>query len=368
MARPPHSRAALAAAAACLIVLAAAATLLAQAPAPAPAATPSATSAPADAALTPPPFYTQSLHFTNRGISYWYAKEQGGIERITGVSAEELGCQKSKCHVRSCDDCHRRDEAGRPAYTSDPDRLHATCTRCHPLETEQLAVDVHLRRGMRCLDCHTGREIHGDGTPLVSYMQPGALDARCENCHASVSESDAHTAHGGRLACSACHVKEMTTCFNCHIDTRRSGGGESSIPLKNMFFLVNHDGRVKPANFLSYVAGQKTMITVAPSFSHLVVREGRKCPDCHGTAIVKDIAADRFRPTTWKDGKLTGVEGVIPVVDGMKWDLVFLDRRDGKWTPLERPEPPLLNYAGWCTPLSRAQLAKLEQAQGPAPR
>jgi hypothetical protein len=37
-------------------------------------------------------FYSRSPHYTNRGIEYWYAEEQGGLERITGVSAAELGC------------------------------------------------------------------------------------------------------------------------------------------------------------------------------------------------------------------------------------------------------------------------------------
>ncbi len=30
-------------------------------------------------------FYAKSLHYTNRGIEFIYSKEQGGVERLTGV-------------------------------------------------------------------------------------------------------------------------------------------------------------------------------------------------------------------------------------------------------------------------------------------
>jgi len=30
-------------------------------------------------------FYEKSLHYTNKGLEYWYSKEQGGLERLTGI-------------------------------------------------------------------------------------------------------------------------------------------------------------------------------------------------------------------------------------------------------------------------------------------
>jgi hypothetical protein len=49
----------------------------------------------------------------------------------------------------------------------------------------------------------------------------------------------------------------------------------------------------------------------------------------------------------------------------MRWNLVFLGREGDKWSPLRDPDPPLLNYSGYCTPLTREQLAKLEKARTP---
>ena len=44
-----------------------------------------------------------------------------------------------------------------------------------------IAPDVHFLAGMECIDCHTSREVMGDG-----YAAPdmrGQLEIRCENCH-----------------------------------------------------------------------------------------------------------------------------------------------------------------------------------------
>ena len=47
------------------------------------------------------------------------------------------------------------------------------------------------------------------------------------------------------------------------------------------------------------------------------------------------------------------------MVDGVKWDIAWLDRADGKWVPLPDPPAPLVNYSGWCSPLTAEQLARL---------
>ena len=44
-----------------------------------------------------------------------------------------------------------------------------------------IAADVHFAAGMECIDCHTSREVMGDG-----YATPdmrGQLEIRCEDCH-----------------------------------------------------------------------------------------------------------------------------------------------------------------------------------------
>jgi len=55
-------------------------------------------------------FFLNSLHYTTRGMAYWYDKANGGLETLTGIpySSPKLDCLN--CHVKSCDVCHKTGE------------------------------------------------------------------------------------------------------------------------------------------------------------------------------------------------------------------------------------------------------------------
>jgi hypothetical protein len=336
----------------------AAAPLVAQTPTPPPATTPP----PAAVAAAPAgdSFYANSLHFTNRGIVYNYDR---GLGRMTGLPANKLGCTAASCHVTSCDPCHKQEADGKAAYTVAQARSEKACAACHG-EPDAKDVDVHVRKGMKCMACHTTREIHGDGTRYDSAWQPGAMDARCERCHQGRPKSASHTVHGDKLDCAACHTSESTTCFNCHIDSRLAGVKGASIKRDGLFFLVNHGGRVKLANVLTYVYGKATMITIAPSAPHKIGKAGRTCAECHGAATVRDAAAGTLEISRFSGGELTTTKGIIPVFDGMTWKVAFLGREGAKWVPLADAKPPEIVFSGFAMPLTRAQLAKIEKPMG----
>jgi hypothetical protein len=316
----------------------------------------------------PTNFYENSLHFTNRGLEYWYSKEQGGLERITGIPFSELAC--GRCHVRSCDTCHKKDVKGKASYSLEPVRSQEVCQDCHnvaPLAEFQKnpdnpEADVHFKKGMRCLDCHTAREVHGDSIPYNSIQDAGALDVRCENCHEPASlKCPGLKEHNGKLACDACHVRDLSSCYNCHFDSRVKEGKSLSLPVKNLLFLVNHEGQVTFGNLHTFVYQNRTMITFAPAFPHLVMKEGRRCGDCHGTRILQDLKTAGFKPVRFENGGIKNVQGIVPVQEGQDWGFVFLNFEDGRWVPIENPAEPLINYAGYCTPLDREQVARLEK-------
>jgi hypothetical protein len=320
---------------------------------------------------TPPPeknFYEKSLHYTNKGLEYWYGKEQGGLERLTGIPFSELPC--AKCHVRTCDTCHKQEVNGKAEYSLEPARAQDICQSCHgiePLEEvrknpEGAALDVHFKKGMKCLDCHSVREVHGDGVEYNSIQQPGAMDTRCENCHSSLSQGESHTVHAGKVDCNACHIRDLPSCYNCHFDTRVKEGKSVSLPLKNLLFLINHEGKVTLGNLHTFVYQNKGMITFGPSFPHSIMKDGRKCEDCHHTQIQKDIKKNKFYPVVYEKGEIKNVKGVIPVLEGLKWNFVYLNYENGKWVPLENPGEPLLNYSGYSSPLTKEQFSKLEKA------
>lgn len=305
-------------------------------------------------------FYTKSLHFTNRGIEYVYSKESGGLERLTGISGKELGCFRSSCHATNCDRCHLATVNGKPAFTKDAAHNPKVCEPCHG-ESDKNSPDVHMKKGLICMDCHTSREIHGDGTEYTSYNEPGFFDVKCTNCHTNIGNSSSHSIHKDKLDCAVCHTVETITCLNCHVDSRLAKIKAKTPKLKNLYFLVNHDGKIKLANMLSYVYQNKTMLTFAPNFSHTITREGKKCADCHGSQIVKEMANNNFSLVKFENGKLTGAEGVVPVLEGYNWNLVFMNwnSTDSIWLPIENPPEPLLNYSGYCTPITKEQFKKL---------
>ena len=328
-----------------LLMTLAAPPLAAQTPTPTPTPTPS----PDDS------FYSRSLHFTNRGIVYNYER---GLQRLTGFPADRLGCTKASCHVKSCDVCHRTEANGRAVYSVAQARTEKACAACHG-EPDPKDTDVHVRKGLRCMDCHSVREIHGDGTPYDSVWQQGALGVRCEGCHTDLKKIPSHTVHSGKIDCGACHTRETATCFNCHIDSRLAGVQDASIKREGLTFLINHDGRVKLGNLLTYVYKNGTAITVAPTYPHKISSQGRTCAECHGTRIAKEVAAGTLVLTRFENGELTSIKGVVPVVDPATWKVAFLGRQGEKWVPLANPQAPIVAFSGFSSPLTREQLAKL---------
>ena len=61
--------------------------------------------------------------------------------------------------------------------------------------------------------------------------------------------------------------------------------------------------------------------------------------------------------------KVEQVKGVIPVVEGVQYNSVFQDFKDGKWTPISNPEDPKVQYVGFGSPLSKEQLDNLLKVQ-----
>ncbi len=314
-------------------------------------------------------FYEKSLHYTNRGLEYWYSKDNGGLERITGIPFANLGC--GSCHVRSCDTCHLKEEGGRAAYSVEKARSEAVCEKCHGMESltharknpKDPTADVHFAKGMKCMDCHTAREIHGSGQPVDSMQAPGVMEVRCEKCHTDLSRCPANAIHKNRVDCSACHTRNVPSCYNCHFDTKVDEKKSVSLPLKDMVFLINRGGRVMPANLHTFVYRGKTMIVFAPAFSHSIMKKGRKCAECHDTPVVREMKAGTFRPAFWENGSLKNASGIIPVLDGYNWNFVYLNYRQGKWTPVENPAAPLLNYSGYAKPINAEQFSRLALPQ-----
>jgi hypothetical protein len=68
----------------------------------------------------------------------------------------------------------------------------------HGRRYSRLTADVHYRSGMLCIDCHTARDLHGDGN-IYGKMED-AVEVECEDCHGTAEfYSTLRTSRGNPL-------------------------------------------------------------------------------------------------------------------------------------------------------------------------
>jgi len=323
-------------------------------------------------------FFEESLHATGEGMRYWY-EEQGGFMEITKIPYAELGCKN--CHVKSCDQCHASvQEDGKKAFSLEMAGKSETCYACH--QREQLSVDfakkaghtdVHIAAGMSCAECHKD-DVHGNGTKYTSMREPGAVSARCENCHEQEGSSGtvfnantrSHGMHRGKLDCSACHVRRTMACYNCHfsnfLKTKTKKG--NFVPTDDWLMLVNLRGKVTSATAMALVHEGKSFVTYAPYFTHDVMKKGRACEECHANDATALLAEGKKIPVAkFVDGKIEFWNGVIPLgKETLQWE--FADKQDSKWVPYENiSKPDLVQWSLYAEPLTEKQMEMMQAEQ-----
>jgi hypothetical protein len=318
-------------------------------------------------------FFLNSLHYSARGMSYWYSRDRGGLEILTGIPYDNLGCKN--CHTAGCDVCHKSERTEKECklydYSIDAATNQNMCLKCHGREKAMIGInhknkqeDLHLKAGMKCNECHTAREMHGDGTYYVSLKQPGAMVVKCETCHDDVTPSESHTAHGKKLDCKACHIRHVVSCTNCHFETMVEKGVRKAIPVSGWMFLINYNGQVTSGSMQTFVTkGDKTFLMFAPHMSHSVMEEGRKCDECHETETMKKALKGQLDLLWFENGKVCNLKGVVPVTDEVDYICVYQNYKDDKWIPIANPPKPVRQYAAFGKPLTREQLEKLSKKQ-----
>lgn len=110
-------------------------------------------------------------------------------------------------------------------FNKTPDMINV-CVTCHVSRGGHAYLgvapgtqpDVHLTQGdMKCIDCHDGHELHGDGQPVEQRYAYSKLP-KCENCHTgSESKNTYHTMHYDDFNCQVCHSQVYNNCGSCHI-------------------------------------------------------------------------------------------------------------------------------------------------------
>ena len=126
--------------------------------------------------------------------------------------------------------------------------MNAQCTACHGSRVNDefkgvhsgLRADVHYVAGMQCADCHSGMEMHGNGT-APDNMREAANGASCADCHPGPATGDDgithHSLHAQTVDCPVCHSQPYRNCYQCHV-------GESAVDDHGIRFPSELDFRI----------------------------------------------------------------------------------------------------------------------------
>ncbi len=128
---------------------------------------------------------------------------KGHDQAIRGVSKGPLPSPRPRIHKLTtkipplqCIHCHNRggrtgvsfigtmesDGYGSP-WSKEPGKKAAK--KIHGKYYNHLEPDIHYKKGLSCVDCHTEKDVHGDGNIYSKKEQ--AVEIECQDCHGSVS-------------------------------------------------------------------------------------------------------------------------------------------------------------------------------------
>jgi len=111
------------------------------------------------------------------------------------------------------------------AFTKKPDMV-SVCVTCHSSRgghaymgvASGTQADVHLKKaGFKCMDCHSGSELHGSGEKVIQRYAYKELP-KCDKCHSGKQNSNMyHSVHYDDFNCQVCHSQNYNNCGSCHV-------------------------------------------------------------------------------------------------------------------------------------------------------
>lgn len=153
------------------------------------------------------------------------------FDKLPAHQIEGYNKNCATCHA-TCGNCHivRPPIAGGGlsnghSFTKNPDMV-TVCVACHVSRGGHAYLgvapgtqpDVHLTKmGFECIDCHSGDELHGDGTMVEQRYAYKELP-KCVDCHTGLNYSNSyHSIHYNDFNCQVCHSQDYNNCGSCHI-------------------------------------------------------------------------------------------------------------------------------------------------------
>jgi len=240
----------------------------------------------------------------------------------------------------------------------------------------EIAEDIHHKKDMACIDCHTRNEIMGDGTSYAHYEEQ--LEISCEMCHSKnpgvTRKGDLVTNIAGkdgkfqmtgrvndkiypltppkkgvcdfnghkRVTCEACHSTWVPQCYGCHVkrdeaqkhldklSLQETAGmweeGRSYIRYEKPMLALWKDEVVivtpgcqdivtlvdKEGN----VGGSFNRFTMAAINPHTTQAKGRSCADCHQSTKTVGLGEGTVSVDASGVWSFTALDQGVDTIDG----------------------------------------------------
>jgi hypothetical protein len=139
-----------------------------------------------------------------------------------------------------------------------------------------IAPDVHFEAGMECIDCHTAREIMGDGYAHADMEQQ--LEIRCQDCHGDARQPPRFAA---ALRESDAPVRESRQYAHPMAPGTRMALTSKGRPYSNVF---ERGGKIIVAIKRTGKLLQSPVITGSPAHT-IAGHERMECAACHSRAV-----------------------------------------------------------------------------------
>ncbi|MFA0748231.1 MAG: hypothetical protein ACO2PL_09340 [Armatimonadota bacterium] len=149
--------------------------------------------------------------------------------------------------------------------------------------------------------------------------------------------------------------------------------------MRDFVMLVRRQGvnKVYAATMMALTYKGKSFVAIAPYRAHTIVKEARKCDECHNNAAVQEYKqTGKITVTKWDpaQGKLVNTKGVIPVPPDWKQALQFdfVDYTGDPKSPTTDPTKWVFLKSGadlmqmlYAEPLTPEQMQKLSTPYSP---
>lgn len=141
-----------------------------------------------------------------------------------------------------------------------------------------IASDVHFLAGMECIDCHTSREIMGEG--YVAPDMQGQLEIRCEDCHGGGAEAPRFAAVSREHEAPLRESRQYGAPVRPGSRMALTGKGR---PYSNVF---DRDGQVVLVTKRGGKALRSPVIT-GTAEHRIAGHERMECSTCHSRTVVQ---------------------------------------------------------------------------------